>query len=149
MEPVSKQVVPMVDYLRLEPEAYLVAHECVSCAARYFDHRLGCAACSGTEFVDVPVDTVGSVRAFTIIGYAKPGIAVPYVAAVVDCGGTDVRANIVDVDPDPAAVRVGMTVELCTVAVGRDSNRVEAVGYAFRPRPSGPTSVGKKGGVST
>jgi uncharacterized OB-fold protein len=137
-EPVTPRPAPMVDYLRLQPEPHLVAHQCTSCAARYFDRRLGCAACTGTEFADVTVENAGVVRAFTIIGFAPPGITIPYVAAVVDCDGTDVRANLVDVEPSPAAVRTGMAVELCTFPVGRDANGVEAIGYGYRPR-SGTT----------
>ena len=33
------QQIPIVDYLVLRPEPHLRAHECASCAARYFDRR--------------------------------------------------------------------------------------------------------------
>ena len=44
------------------------------------------------------------MRAFTIVSFAAPGIPVPFVAAVVDCDGTSVRGNIVNVEPDPEHV---------------------------------------------
>ena len=37
----------------------------------------------------------GEVRAFTIVAFAAPGVPVPFVAAVIDCGGTSVRGNII------------------------------------------------------
>ena len=35
------------------------------------------------------------MRPFTIVSFAAPGIPVPFVAAVVDCDGTSVKANLV------------------------------------------------------
>jgi uncharacterized OB-fold protein len=80
------------------------------------------------------VATQGEVRAFTIVSMAAPGIPVPFVAAVVDCDGTSVRANIVDVEPTPEHVRLGMKVELTTFPIGTDSAGTEAIGFGFRPQ---------------
>ena len=33
------------------------------------------------------------VTAFTIVGFAAPGIEVPFVAAILDCGGTSPHAT--------------------------------------------------------
>jgi uncharacterized OB-fold protein len=123
--------IPFVDYLVLEGEPHLVANECTSCGARYFDRRNACAGCFGTEFTTVPVATEGVVRSFTIVTFAAPGVDVPFVAALVDCDGTSVRGNIVNCPPDPEHVRLGMQVRLVTVPVGTDSAGVVAVNYAF------------------
>jgi len=125
--------IPIVDYLVLEPEPHLVAHSCRGCGARYFDHRDACASCSGTEFDEVDVATTGEVRAFTIVSMAAPGIPVPFVAALVDCDGTSVRANIVNVPPDPEHVTLGMKVRLATESIGADSAGTEAIGFGFEP----------------
>jgi len=126
--------IPHVDYLVLDDgEPHLVAHECASCGARFFDRRNACAACFGTEFTTVPIATRGTVQAFTIVAFAAPGIPVPFVAAVVDCDGTSVKGNIINVDPDPANVATGMSVQLATYSLGTDDNGVEAVGYGFEP----------------
>lgn len=125
--------VPIVGYLVLDPEPHLVAQECSSCGARFFDRRIACAACSATAFTSVPLDTTGVLRTFTIVGAAPAGISGPYVAAIVDCSGTDVRTNIVNVEPDPHQVRLGMKVRLCTPSLGVDSDGCEAIGYAFEP----------------
>jgi uncharacterized protein len=73
------------------------------------------------------------VRAFTIVAFAAPGVPVPFVAAVVDCDGTSVRGNLVNVPPDPEHVELGMKVRLTTVPVGTDDAGTEAVGYGFEP----------------
>jgi uncharacterized OB-fold protein len=125
--------IPFVDYLVLGDEPHLVARECTSCGARFFDRRNACASCFGTAFTTVPIPTEGEVRAFTIVSMAAPGIPVPFVAAVVDCGGTSVRANLIDVPPDPEHVTLGMKVRLATYPMGTDDNGTEAVGFGFRP----------------
>jgi uncharacterized protein len=125
--------IPLVDYLALGDEPHLVANRCTSCGARFFDRRNACASCGGIAFETVPVATTGEVRAFTIVAFAAPGVEVPYVAAVVDCDGTSVRANLVDVEPDPDHVSVGMAVRLTTFPLGTDEAGTEAVSFGFAP----------------
>jgi uncharacterized OB-fold protein len=125
--------IPLVDYLVLGDDPHLVAHECTRCGARFFDRRNACASCSGTAFTDVDVPTTGEVRAFTIVAFAAAGVPVPFVAAVVDCDGTSVRGNLVNVPPDPEHVELGMKVRLTTVPIGTDETGTEAVGYGFEP----------------
>jgi uncharacterized OB-fold protein len=125
--------VPIVEYLALEPEPHLVAHECTGCGARFFDRRNACASCSGTEFRTVDIATEGELTTFTIVAFAAPGIEVPFVAGVVDCDGTSVRANVVNTEPDPEHVRTGMKVRLTTYVVGADSEGTEAIGFGFEP----------------
>lgn len=125
--------ISLVDYLVLDDKPHLVANECTQCGARYFDRRSGCANCSGREFGKVPIADTGELRTFTIVSFAAEGVQVPFVAGVVDCDGTSVRGNIVNVPPDPDHVKTGMKVRLTTVPVGVDASGVEAVGYGFEP----------------
>ncbi|HEX5946979.1 MAG TPA: OB-fold domain-containing protein [Acidimicrobiales bacterium] len=127
------QQIPLVDYLVLGDDPHLVAHECTACGARFFDRRNACASCSGTDFVPARVATEGELRAFTIVSFAAPGVQVPFVAGVVDCDGTSVRGNIVNVEPDPDHVHTGLAVRLTTVPVGTDEAGTEAVGFGFEP----------------
>ena len=131
----APEQIPFVDYLVLDDgDPHLVAHECTSCGARYFDRRNACAGCFGTEFRSARIATDGEVRSFTIVTFAAPGVEVPFVAAVVDCGGTSVRGNIVNCPPDPDHVSLGMQVHLATVSMGIDDRGVEAINYGFEPR---------------
>jgi uncharacterized protein len=126
--------IPFVEYLVLDDGApHLVAHECTSCGARFFDRRNACASCFADEFRPVSIDTEGEVRAFTIVAFAAPGVPVPFVAAVIDCGGTSVRGNIINCPADPEHVRLGMKVRLTTYVVGADAQGTEAVNYGFEP----------------
>ncbi|HET6810869.1 MAG TPA: OB-fold domain-containing protein [Acidimicrobiales bacterium] len=125
--------VPLVDYLVLGDDPHLEASECTQCQARFFDRRNACASCSGTEFKRVRVANEGTVRAFTIVTFAAPGVPVPFVSSVVDCDGTSVRANLINVDPTPEAVTTGMRVRLATYSLGTDDDGVEAVGFGYEP----------------
>lgn len=127
--------ISLVDYLSIDDDGMprLIAHECTSCGARYFDRRNACAACFAQEFRPAEVARDGVLRAFTIVHFAAEGVPVPFIAGVVDCDGTAVRGNVVNVPPDPEHVSVGMKVRLTTVPVGTDENGVDAVGYGFEP----------------
>jgi uncharacterized OB-fold protein len=125
--------IPLVDYLVLGDQPHLRAHECTSCGARYFDRRNACASCFGEEFKDVDIATEGSLRTFTIVAFAAPGVTVPFVSGVVDCEGTSVRGNIINVEPDPEHVHTGMKVQLATYSLGTDESGTEAIGFGFEP----------------
>ena len=124
--------IPMVDYLVLDGTPHLVANECTSCGARFFDRRNACASCGGTSFTKVDIPTEGEVRAFTIVTAFIPGTD-NYVPAVVDLGGTSVRGQIVNTPPDPEHVKLGMKVRLTTYSIGADSTGTEAINYGFEP----------------
>jgi len=125
--------VPIVDYLVLGDRPHLVAQECTSCGARFFDRRNACASCFATEFKDATIATEGELRAVTIVAFAAPGVPVPFVAGVVDCDGTSVRGNVINTEPDPDHVSLGMKVKLATQVVGTDDDGTEAIGFGFEP----------------
>jgi uncharacterized OB-fold protein len=121
----------LVEYLVLGDDPHLEANQCIACGARFFDRRNACAACGGESFEKAAVPTQGEVRAFTIVSMAAPGIPVPFVAAVIDCDGTSVRGNIINTEPDPEHVQLGMKVKLATYSIGTDDNGDEAFGFGF------------------
>ena len=125
--------VPIVDYLVLGDDPHLVAKQCTGCGARFFDRRNACASCSATEFKDADIATAGELRAFTIVAFAAPGVPVPFVAGVIDCDGTSVRGNVINVEPDPEHVSLGMKVRLATCVIGTDDDGTEAIGFGFEP----------------
>ena len=125
--------VPLVDYLVLGDKPHLVANECTKCKARFFDRRSACASCSGTDFKQVDVSTEGTVHTFSIVHMAAPGLPVPFVSAIVDCGGTSVRTNIINVDPQPENITLGMKVRLATYSMGKDSEGTEAIAFGYEP----------------
>ena len=126
--------VPLVSYLTLGDPPLLIARQCRQCGARFFDRRNACASCGGQAgFDDAVLPGEGALRTFTIVSVAAPGVPVPYVAGVIDLGGTSVRANLVNVKPDPDALALGMRVRLRTFSMGTDADGVEAIGFGFEP----------------
>ena len=125
--------IPIVDYLVLEPEPHLRARQCTSCGARFFGRRNACASCGGLSFSEAAIATEGEVISFTIVSFAAPGVDVPFVAAIIDCGGTTVQANLVNCTPDPQHVQLGMHVRLATYSMGEDANGDEGIGFGFEP----------------
>ena len=129
--------VPLVSYLTLGDPPRLIARQCRQCGARIFDRRNACASCGGQAgFEDAVLPAEGALRTFTIVSVAAPGVPVPYVAGVIDLGGTSVRANLVNVKPDPDALALGMRVRLRTFSMGTDADGVEAIGFGFEPADS-------------
>ncbi|WP_067682923.1 Zn-ribbon domain-containing OB-fold protein [Nocardia miyunensis] len=125
--------VPLVDYLVLEPTPHLVANRCRNCGARFFDRRNACAKCFATEFDSADIATEGTVRTFSIVMVAAPGIDVPFVPAVVDCDGTSVRANLVNIEPTSDRIKPGLKVRLTTFPIGADTSGAVGVGFGFEP----------------
>lgn len=125
--------VPLVDYLVLGDQPHLRATRCTGCGAAYFDRRNACASCFGATFDEVDVPTEGVLRTYTIVAFAAPGVTVPFVAGVVDCGDIAVRGNVINVEPSPDHVHTGMPVRLATYSLGTDDDGTEAIGFGFEP----------------
>ena len=127
--------IPIVDYLVLDDgDPHLVANECDKCGAIFYDHRNACGKCANRTFKKRTLGTTGVVRSFAIVHAAAPGVPVPYVSAVVDLdGGGDVKANVVNIEPDPAKVSLGMKVKMTTFVGGTDDEGTEAIVFGFEP----------------
>jgi uncharacterized OB-fold protein len=125
--------IPLVDYLVLGDDPHLDASECTKCGARFFGRHNACANCSNTEFKTAPVPNDGELIAFTIVAFASPGVPVPYVPGQIDCGGTRVRANVINTPPDPEHITLGMKLRLATFSLGEDEDGIEAIGFGYEP----------------
>ncbi|HML00469.1 MAG TPA: OB-fold domain-containing protein, partial [Acidimicrobiales bacterium] len=80
------------------------------------------------------LSTTGTLRSFTIIQRAAPGVPVPYVSSVVELdGGGVVKANLLDAGTEPEKIDLGMKVRLTTFPCGRDEEGTEAVAFGFSP----------------
>jgi uncharacterized protein len=127
--------IPMVEYLVLDHgPPHLVANACDSCGAVFFDRRNACARCGARAFSPKPLATEGTLRSFTIVHRAAPGVPVPFVSSLVDLGdGALVKGNLVNVDPVPEQVPMNGRVRLTTFVAGTDDDGTEAVAFAFEP----------------
>ena len=126
--------VPYVSYLTLGADPHLVANECGSCGALFFDRRNACAKCGGTSFGSRRLASDGVLRAFTIVHRATLEVKVPYISGIIDLdGGGVVKANVVGIDPDPGQLTLGMRVTLTTFPIGSDSAGTEAISFGYQP----------------
>ena len=127
--------IPIVDYLVLgDGEPHLVANECTKCGALFFDRRNACAHCGNR---DVHQEGPRHHRRGALVHDRAPGRpgrpgAVRVVGRRLD-GGGDVKANVVNVEPDPEHVTLGMKVRLTTFVAGTDDDGTEAIGFGFEP----------------
>lgn len=130
----SAAQIPMVGYLALggdEPPR-LLAQRCANCGATFFDRRNACASCGLRQFETVPLANTGMLRSYTIVHRAAPNVPAPYVSAVVELdGGGVIKANLVNVDPDPKAIHLGGRVHLTTFVAGTDDDGTEAVAFGY------------------
>ena len=129
----AKQI-SMVEYLVLDGEPHLVANVCKECGATYWDRRNACAKCGKQQFDTKEMPSDGEVVSFSIVHRAAPNVPTPYVSAVIHLnGGGAVKANLVDVEPDPEHVKLGMKVRLKTFVAGTDDDGTEAVAFGYAP----------------
>ncbi len=130
----AKQIA-MVDYLVLDDGGpHLVANVCKECGATYWDRRNACARCGKTNFDKQKMSNEGEVISFSIVHRAAPNVPTPYVSAVIHLdGGGAVKANVIDVEPDPEHVKLGMRVKLKTYVAGTDDDGTEAVAFGYAP----------------
>jgi uncharacterized OB-fold protein len=89
---------------------------CGGCEQYIFYPRSLCPSCMSEELTWTPVSGRGVVHAFTIPHrHPNPafGTEAPYVVALIELEeGTRMLTNLVNVDPTPEAVQVGMPVEV-------------------------------------
>lgn len=130
----GKQI-PIVDYLVLDDgDPHLVANESVDSGALYFDRRNADAKSGTTGFKQRTLERTGTLRSFSIIHRAAKGVPVPYVSAIVDLdGGGTVKGNVVNTEPDPDHVTLGMRVRLTTYPTGTDDDGTECIAFGFEP----------------
>jgi uncharacterized protein len=122
---------PLVRYLALDDKPHLVGTVCDGCGAIYLDRRVACGRCGETAFSPLPLSETGSIRTFTVIHRAAPGVAVPYTSVVVDLdGGGVVKANLRG-PHELSDLRAGARVRLCTYDAATDAAGDVAVAFAF------------------
>jgi uncharacterized protein len=97
-----------------EHELWLM--RCKDCGAAYFYPRAICPSCFSRNTEWFQSSGRGTLHAFAIVHRApQPAFAdmVPYIVAFVELeGGARMPTNLVEVEPDPSAVKIGMPVEV-------------------------------------
>ena len=131
---------PVVDFLKI-PESgdpYLEGHKCSECGAIFLDTRSACSKCGARDKLEaLKLSNRGTLYVYSIVHRSFPGIEVPYVSAIVDLdGGGTVKGNLINVDPDPEKIPMGMPVDVVFKdALGRkDKEGNSYLSYFFQPQ---------------
>lgn len=93
---------------------YLAGAKCGACGHVYVGERSACAKCTARDaMAPVKLATTGRLYDFTIVHRSFPGVATPFVDAIVDLDdGAHLKGTLVGVDADPAAITFDMPVRI-------------------------------------
>jgi uncharacterized OB-fold protein len=132
-------LLPVVAFLKIPDsgDPYLEGHKCKDCGAVFLGERSVCSSCSARDQIEpVKLSNQGELYVYSIVHRSFPGIEVPYVSAIVDLeGGGTVKGNLINVDPDPEKIEMGMPVEVVyQTAPRKDADGNEYLTYYFQPR---------------
>lgn len=135
----TRRPLPIRPFLKIpeQGDPYLEGQKCRSCGEIFLGERIACAKCGSREGFDpVRLSNRGTLYVYSIVHRSFPGIEVPYISAVVDLeGGGTLKGNLIDVEPDPDKIQMGMPVEVVfRVAPRKDAEGNEYLTWYFRPR---------------
>jgi uncharacterized protein len=131
---------PVVPFLKIPTEGapYLEGSVCQRCDTTFLGQRAVCSKCGARDQMETKrLSNEGTLYAYSIVHRSFPGVAVPYVSAIVDLeGGGSIKGNLINVDPNPKTIPFGMPVEVVYQdALGRkDSEGNAYLSYFFQPR---------------
>ncbi|HEB89045.1 MAG TPA: Zn-ribbon domain-containing OB-fold protein [Deltaproteobacteria bacterium] len=134
----SEHPLPITPLVQI-PESgdpYLQGFKCKSCGAITLKSRMACAKCGGRDTLEpFRLSTKGTLHAYSIIYRAFPGIDVPFVSAIADLeGGGTIKTNLIDVEPDPEKIQLGMDVDVVfQIAPRKDAEGNEYLAYFLKP----------------
>ena len=138
-----KPLLPVVSYLKLPEggEPYLEGLKCTNCGAVFLDKRVHCASCCQRDaLAPSKIASTGKIVAHSVVTRSYPGIQVPFISVVVDMdGGGTVKANLINIEPEPVAltqqVAEGLSVELVfKQAPYGDKKGNEYMMFYFQPK---------------
>ena len=132
---------PIVPFLKIpdQGDPYLEGHKCKDCSAMFLGERPTCASCGGRgTLAPVKLSNQGELYVYSIVHRSFPGIETPYISVVVDLeGGGTVKGNLINIDPEPEKIQMGMPVEVIyQIAPTKDREGNEYLAYYFQPRAS-------------
>ena len=130
---------PVVPFLKIpgDAEPYLEGSVCGACDTTYLGQRMACAKCGARELQTRRLSNQGSLHTYSIVHRSFPGVAVPFISAVVDLdGGGSIKGNLIHVPADPQHIPFGLRVEVTFAdALGRkDRDGNSYLSYFFQPR---------------
>ena len=135
---------PVVPFMKVPADGgpYLEGSVCTRCNAVFLGQRSVCSKCGSRDRLETKrLTNRGTLYAYSIVHRSFPGVAVPFVSAVVDLeGGGSIKGNLIGVEPDPDKIAFGMPVDVVYKdALGRkDGDGNSYTSYFFQPRSGSP-----------
>ncbi len=113
--------------------AWIEGYRCGACGAVMPVQTIACRACASRVAPEAYRSAeAGKLHAWSVVYRSYPGVAVPFVSAIVDLdGGLSFKGTLKGVEPD--ALKAGMPVRLVFDNAGGavDSEGVPYVGFYF------------------
>ncbi len=130
---------PVVPYLKIpeQGDPHLEGLQCRKCSAIFLGARATCSSCGARgQLAPKRLADTGTLYVYSIVHRSFPGIETPYVSAIVDLdGGGTVKGNLVDIEPEPEKIKMGMPVQVVyRIAPRKDAEGNEYLTYYFQPR---------------
>lgn len=137
-ETAASKPLPVVPFLKIpdKGDPYLEGHKCKNCGSIYLGQRTVCSSCAARDQMEaIKLANKGELYVYSITHRSFPGIETPYVSAVVDLdGGGSVKGNLINIDPDPEKIKMGMRVDVIyEIAPRKDKEGNEYLTYYFQP----------------
>ena len=137
-EAAAAKPLPIVPFLKIPDsgDPYLEGSKCKSCGAMFLGTRNVCASCGAREPLQTQkLSNKGELYVYSITYRSFPGIETPYISAVVDLeGGGTVKGNLINIEPDPDKIKMGMPVDVIyQIAPRKDREGNEYLTYYFQP----------------
>jgi uncharacterized OB-fold protein len=116
----------------LDGQAWIEGLHCSACNAVLGEVTMACRSCGSRKPLEpFRAQQTGKLYSWAIIHRSYPGIAVPFVSAIVDLDGGPTLKGTLRVDP--GALQAGMPVRLVFDDAGgtRDAKDVPYIGFHF------------------
>jgi uncharacterized OB-fold protein len=135
----ARRPLPVVEFLKIpeKGDPFLEGQRCRACGAIFLGERESCSKCGARGKLEAKrLSNQGTLYVYSIVHRSFPGIEVPYISAIVDLeGGGTVKGNLINIDPVPEKVKMGMPVEVIfKIAPTKDREGNEYLTYYFQPR---------------
>ncbi|WP_051218327.1 Zn-ribbon domain-containing OB-fold protein [Nocardioides insulae] len=107
----SEPLVPIIE--RDDSGPYLVGTRCRACEHVFVGPREACARCTERESLEsLRLADSGRVYVWTVVHRSFPGVATPFIDAIVDLDdGSHLKGTLADIDPDAVTFDLPVRVE--------------------------------------
>lgn len=134
----SAPILPIIKHGATGP--YLAGSRCGACGHTFAGERETCAKCTARGRMEpVRLAETGRLFTFTVVERSFPGVATPFIDAIVDLDdGGHLKGTLTGIAPDPAAIPFDLPVRVEfreAVPVGADRPYLT---YVFVPQEGAP-----------